>query len=599
MCGIVAYHGSEPALPAVLDALARLEYRGYDSTGVALNAGSGPVRVFRSLGRLPELAAKLPAHDVDAHGGIAHTRWATHGEPSESNAHPHRDCTGRIALVHNGTLDNASALRAELVAAGHVIKTEVDSELIGHLIEDEFALLDGPLWADLLAEATASAVRRLSGSWALAITVEGFDGIVLARHRSPLLVGEAPGARMAASDQLGFDASVATVRELADGDIVVLSERLAWFDHTGEAAPLPEKWRITTRRSAATLDGSADFTAKEIGEQAAGARTLVDSLAPSIHNGQLLRELGVPAASRVRLVACGSSAYAAQAIANTLACAGIPAHTVTASEHALAVAEPGTLTMAISQSGETADVLTALEAWRDPVLAITNNAQSTLARGADAVLGLGCGPEIGVAATKSFTAQVIAGAAVALSLAAAHQRLDAGRLGDFERLLRGIPDRLAATSREAAAPAAAVGAELAAEPGWIFVSRGTGVPFALEGALKLKELSYRWTEALPAGELKHGPIALIQPGTPVVLVQAEPVARLAVNAREMAARGARIITVGRGEDAVLPVALPGEQAPWGPVESVVALQHLARETARHLGHDVDRPRNLAKSVTVE
>ena len=255
--------------------------------------------------------------------------------------------------------------------------------------------------------------------------------------------------------------------------------------------------------------------------------------------------------------------------------------------------------MAFSQSGETADVLTALEHWTDPVLAVTNNPRSTLARRADSVLDLACGPERGVAATKSFTNQVLAGAALAVALGAALGRLSAEDVAGLEAQLRAAPEHMAATHRLAAPAAERLARDLADEPAFIYVSRGAGVPYALEGALKLKELAYRWVEALPAGELKHGPLALIQEGTPVIAVQARPHDRLAVNTREMTTRGARLITVGPGEDADLPVNAPAVEPPWGPLESVVALQHFARGLTRLLGYDVDRPRNLAKSVTVE
>jgi glucosamine--fructose-6-phosphate aminotransferase (isomerizing) len=256
------------------------------------------------------------------------------------------------------------------------------------------------------------------------------------------------------------------------------------------------------------------------------------------------------------------------------------------------------LTIAFSQSGETADLLAARDnGWRGPWLAITNNPRSTLARRCDAVFDLNCGPELAVAATKSFTVQVIAGAALALAFGAARGNPEVAM---WERVLLEVPDRLAATDVLARPIAAQLARGLADQPGWVYTSRGAGVPYAQEGALKLKELAYRWTEALPAGELKHGPIALITPGVPVIAVLAQPANRLAVNIRELATRGAHIITVGgAGEDAVLPAVLPTLEPPWGPLESVVALQHLAREVTLQLGHDVDRPRNLAKSVTVE
>ena len=454
--------------------------------------------------------------------------------------------------------------------------------------------------AQWLAAAVSAALHAVRGSWALAVIARGVDAVVLARHRSPLLVGEAPGITMAASDQLGFHPRVRTARELADGDVVILGRTATWVDPRGRATGRPRSWTVTARPELAGTSGAADFTAKEIHEQPTVAGHLIGTVAGRLGGGRLLRDLGLHRFARARLVACGTSANAAHVVARVLAVtAGVPATVVTASEHGASVAEPGTLTIALSQSGETADVLTALDAWTDPVLAITNHPQSTLARRADAVFGLGCGPEIGVAATKSFTAQVLAGSALALSLGSATGVLSGAALDRLEGQLTEVPPRLAATQARVGAPVARLADELAPQPGWIYVSRGAGVPYAMEGALKLKELAYRWVEALPAGELKHGPIALIQPGTPVVVVLAEPIDRLGVNIREMAARGARIVTVGAGEDADLPAIGPEREPPWGPIEAVVGLQHLAREVTTRLGHDVDRPRNLAKSVTVE
>ncbi|MGH3934927.1 MAG: SIS domain-containing protein, partial [Pseudonocardiaceae bacterium] len=373
-----------------------------------------------------------------------------------------------------------------------------------------------------------------------------------------------------------------------------------WIDahsrHIPARAPLPAFGPIT----AASLGSAPDFTSKEIAEQPSAARHVIDTVGGRLEHGRLLDDLGLPLCGRVRLVACGSSFYAAQVTARVLAVlGGIPTRVVIASECATEVDEPDTLTVAFSQSGETADVLTAMDTCPRPWLVVTNSPQSTLARRADGVLGLGCGPELGVAATKSFTAQVIAGSALAMAICAAHGRINGSQLAHLQTQLDAVPERLATTDEQVAPIAAALAEEIADQPGWIFMSRGAGMPYANEGALKLKELAYRWVEALPAGELKHDPIALVQDETPVVVVQAHPAARLAVNVAEVAARGARIITVGSGEDANLPVISAEEEPPWGPLEAVIALQHLACGVTRHLGHDVDRPRNLAKSVTVE
>ena len=606
MCGIVAFRGLEPALPALLDGLAKMEYRGYDSVGIALNPGDGrTLAVHRTSGRIPALTALVPPGERST-TGVGHTRWATHGAPTAVNAHPHVDCSGSVAVVHNGTLDNVSELQAELVAAGHVLTTEVDTELIAHLVEQFLPhppfLAEGVAApsADDVVRAVEQATARLRGSWALGVTVRGLDAVVLTRHRSPLLVGEAERFAMASSDLPGFAVGTHTVRELDDGDVVVLGAEQAWYHH-GHALATPRAGRPAAPvEPLADMGDAEDFTAKEIDDQPAAAARLVENLSGRLGGGLLLRELGVPARTRLRLVACGSSSYAAHVTAAVLgSVARIPAYVVVASEPPPAVEDPDVLTVAFSQSGETADVLTALEHWTDPVLAVTNNPRSTLARRADSVLDLACGPERGVAATKSFTNQVLAGAALAVALGAALGRLSAEDVAGLEAQLRAAPEHMAATHRLAAPAVERLTHDLADEPAFIYVSRGAGVPYALEGALKLKELAYRWVEALPAGEFKHGPLALIQEGTPVIAVQARPHDRLAVNTREMTTRGARLITVGPGEDADLPVNAPAVEPPWGPLESVVALQHFARGLTRLLGYDVDRPRNLAKSVTVE
>jgi glucosamine--fructose-6-phosphate aminotransferase (isomerizing) len=601
MCGIVAYHGPSPALPVLLSGLSRLEYRGYDSVGLALSTADGQqLTIHRAVGRLAALLAVLPDEGTDCSIGIGHTRWATHGAPTESNAHPHLDCGRTVAVVHNGTIDNAAALRTELDAAGHVVTTDVDTEIVAHLIEDQLARRATRDLTQLVA-AVRAAIHRLEGSWALAVTAVGVPGVVLARHRSPLLVAETTDALLASSDTLGFSGEVVAVRELKDAEVVTLGadQDLRWYDRRGDRIALPAPLDVPVRHIETDLQGAPDYTSKEINEQPEAARRLIDRLVTHVPNGALLRELELSIPSRVRLVACGSSSYAAQVTAHVLATVcGVPARVITASEHTADPDEPETLTVAFSQSGETADVLAARDTWHGPWLAITNNPYSSLARCSDAVLDLACGPELGVAATKSFTAQVIAGSAFALALGAARAAVGSHQLHQWITTLEGLPDRLAASDALAQPVAAQLAAELADRPGWIYTSRGAGVPYAYEGALKLKELAYRWVEVLPAGELKHGPLALVQVGTPVVLIHAQPTARLAVNACELATRGAHIITVG-GPDAVLPAVLPPIEPPWGPVEATVALQHLSREMASTLGHDVDRPRNLAKSVTVE
>jgi glucosamine--fructose-6-phosphate aminotransferase (isomerizing) len=325
--------------------------------------------------------------------------------------------------------------------------------------------------------ALCAAVRALRGSWALAVLVKGLEGVVLTRHGSPLLVGEASGMRMAASDQVGLASRVTEAREVPEGQVVVLGRRTRWFDADGRPSRPSRRWRLTARTEATDLGDAADFTAKEIDEQPAVVGRLVDAVTGRLDRGVLLRDFGIPVRDRVRLVACGSSAYAAEVVAHTLATVGgIPARVVTASEPAVSVPEPGTLTVALSQSGETADVLAALERWSDPVLALTNSPQSSLARRADAVLDLGCGPEIGVAATKTFTSQVVAGVAVALGMASALGRIGIEETAEFEHVLSLLPKRMATTNAQLAGPAAALAADLAGHPGFVYVARGAACP---------------------------------------------------------------------------------------------------------------------------
>lgn len=359
MCGIVAYHGPSPALPSLLGGLSRLEYRGYDSAGLALStAGGEQLTIHRAAGRLAALLKVLPDDGTDCSIGIGHTRWATHGAPTESNAHPHLDCAGAVAVVHNGTIDNAVPLRAQLAATGHTVVTDVDTEIVAHLIEDR---LIGCAGRDLaqLAAAVAAAVHQLQGSWALAVTVVGVPGVVLARHRSPLLVAETSDALLASSDTLGFSGELVAVREVRDGEIVTLGpdRELSWYDRHGRRIGLPTPLDVHVEHIGTDLQGAPDYTSKEINDQPAAAKRLIDRLIGSVPDGTLPAALGLPVPAAVRLVACGSSAYAAQVTARVLATAcGVPARVVTASEHTTDLDEAGTLTVAFSQSGETANV---------------------------------------------------------------------------------------------------------------------------------------------------------------------------------------------------------------------------------------------------
>ena len=594
MCGIVACLRENDAVDFLLDGLGRLEYRGYDSAGIAVREAAAPqLFVRRAVGRVDALRAGLASDRPGASGlGVGHTRWATHGAVTETNAHPHHDCAGDVAVVHNGIIENAAELRAELEAVGHRFRSDVDSEVIPHLVE---AARDRGLD---LATAVRAALTRLEGSWAIAVIAGTSDRLVVAANRSPLAVGSGPGGHVVASDVAALLAYADEIRVLEDGDVVELNGFVSWTDATGSPmparAPLALQWSLAD----AELDGFADFMEKEITEQPAAVERQLELLVPSVAGGSLLVEAGLPEFDRVRLVGCGTSLHAATVTARVLGLVGgFPTELVVASEHAGLVDEPATLTLAFSQSGETADVLAALRNAAGPVLAVTNTLHSTLARRADAVLPCMAGPEIGVAATKTFTSQVVTGSLFALAAASRAGRLAPADLSALLGMLTGLPERLR-RAHEYAGPLAQVVAALVADAeGFVFVSRAGGMPYASEAALKLQELSYRWAVAYPAGELKHGPIALIGKGTPVVAVQGGAAAKLQANLAEMRARGAFLVTAG-SEDASLPAPVVAD-APWGPLEAIVPLQHLARAVALGLGCDVDKPRNLAKSVTVE
>jgi glutamine---fructose-6-phosphate transaminase (isomerizing) len=594
MCGIVACHRSSEAIDFLLTGLGRLEYRGYDSAGVALaDRSSGALHLRRVVGRVESLRQRVAGETVPPGSGlgIGHTRWATHGAVTEANAHPHHDCEGDVAVVHNGIIENAEELRAKLEMRGHRFASDVDSEVIAHLIED--ACTQG----NNLAVAVRTATNQLEGSWALAVLARGSDRLVIAANRSPLVLAKADDGWYAASDVGALLERSREIRVLADGDVVEVNHVSSWTDAGGRPVPPRPILRADWTVSDVELGPFRDFMGKEIHEQPTVAARLLDHLLPLAADGELWRRLELPSFERVRLVACGTSLHAAAITARVLRSVGrFPTELVVASEHEEAL-EPDALTLAFSQSGETADMLAAVRRYGGPVLAITNTPHSSLARLADAMIDCMAGPEIGVAASKTFTAQVLAGAVIAIGAARAAGRVSKVDTQSLLGTLAGMPDRLE-RAHHLSAPIAQVVAELVAEAsGFLLVSRGSGLPYAAEGALKLKELTYRWAEAYPAGELKHGPIALLDRGTPVFVLEGGDAAKLEANVAEMRARGARVLRIGWGEEGMFPVAcVPG---PWGPLEAVIALQHVARALAIRLGRDVDKPRNLAKSVTVE
>ncbi|AFM19312.1 glucosamine--fructose-6-phosphate aminotransferase, isomerizing [Mycolicibacterium chubuense NBB4] len=595
MCGIIACRTIQPAVEYLCTGLRRLEYRGYDSVGVALQTATAEVahlRTVERIGALDELVrgwSGAPLNGV----GIGHTRWATHGLVSEENAHPHADCNRRIFVAHNGIILNADQLRDELTRSGHRIATAVDSEVLSHLIED--ALSEH---RDLF-KAVQTGLTRVQGTWAIAVLERGTGRIVVASNGSPLLVAHSAHGVFAASDIAAIVDWTDEFQVLGDGDVVELVDGGQWVRAEADSVPLISR-RCSWQGRDADLNGYSDFMAKEINEQPAAACRVIDDLGTSIDSGELWTDRGLGTFDRLKIIGCGTSMNAGLVIGNVVRRLGrIPVTCTIASEAADDIPETGQLTLAISQSGETADVLQALTSdaiGGAPLVALTNNQHSSLARRADAVLNCDAGPEIGVAATKTFVCQVIAGAALMISGLSATGRIDRSAAARLTDDLRRLPEKLAAALNVAQCRVPPLIEELSDCAGFIFIAKGSGLPYAAEGALKLKELTYRWAEHYPAGELKHGPLALIGAGTPVVVVDNGDT-RLRANMAEIAARGGQLLTIGSADSAIDVASDPS--AAWGPLEATVPLQVLARTLALSLGHDVDKPRNLAKSVTVQ
>ena len=616
MCGIVGYTGRDQAVGYLLEGLRTLEYRGYDSAGVEVLGSDGALHGVKCAGRVATLAERCETANLVGTTGIAHTRWATHGAPTDRNSHPHRDCTGRIAIVHNGIIENFRELRGYLKRNGHELVSETDSEVIAHLIEDAWA---GPSKGNLVA-AVRNAVRRLEGSWALAVVCADAPGeIVCARNGSPLVVASTDGGAYAASDVTPLASVTSHVTQLENGQIARLEAtgRVTVFDADGQLVEHPTTLDIDWDASAATLGGYSDFMAKEIAEQPeAIERLLAGRLG---EKGVFLDELSMTSEELasidlVYLIACGTS-YHVSLIARTLiqTWAKVPVICDYASEFNYeqdVIVTPNTLCVIITQSGETADTLTAARRMRGmgcKVFAITNVLGSTAARESDGALYVQAGPEVCVASTKAYTAQMVASALLALRLAQARGEMDRAEVERHYSDLCAIPDLVREVISRSWQDKRAAGVFRRAHSA-LFLGRGVNATTAYEGALKLKEISYLHAEAYPAGEMKHGPIALLEPGFPVVAIVPEDRVhdKTVSNIQEVIARGATCVAVATdGDEAVASLV---EHVLWippmtdellVPIVAVVHLQMLARYVARARGCDVDKPRNLAKSVTVE
>ena len=619
MCGIVGYTGSEQAKDILIGGLKRLEYRGYDSAGVALERGDGSgLDVFRRVGKVSGLESELEHLDLASTCGIGHTRWATHGRPSVANAHPHSSCDGRISIVHNGIIENFAELREELEGRGHRFTSDTDTEVFAHLIEEAYEGGNGkPGSHDLLA-AVREACTHVIGAYGIAAICADEPGVIaVARKDSPIVIGQGATGCYVASDVIALIDATRDVVVLEDGQFARLTPEGVTYTDAEGALIEPAITHIDWDIDMAEKGGHPDFMIKEILEQPRVVRdTLVGRLTGT---GELdIDELGLTyeeldLIDRVYVIACGTSYHAGLIAKNLIeAWARIPCEVEAASEfrYRNPIITPTTLVVAVSQSGETADTLAAIRDARikgAKVFGITNVVGSPVARESDGVIYTKANKEIAVASTKSFIGQVVSLTLLALLLAQVKGKMNTRQvkllfheLGDTAEQIQWIFD----TQQEAIHEAALACKDAHSA---LFVGRGMGAAISYEGALKLKEISYLHAEAYAAGEMKHGPIALIDPGFPVIAVTTKsPVYDKTVsNLKECEARGAKIIAVAtEGDEDIKQIAdhviyIPPVRDAFSPITATVPLQLLAREVALMRGCDVDQPRNLAKSVTVE
>jgi glucosamine--fructose-6-phosphate aminotransferase (isomerizing) len=622
MCGIVGYVGHRPAHDVLVNALRRMEYRGYDSAGVALVNDRGTLTVRRCAGRLVNLEAALDATDavrLSGRSGVGHTRWATHGRPTDGNAHPHTDAAVKIAVVHNGIIENYAPLRAELKAAGVNLASDTDTEVAVHLVAREYEC--GDTAGDFVASVLA-VVRRLEGHFTLVFVNADEPGtIVAARRSTPLVVGVGEGEMFIGSDVAAFIEYTRDAIELGQDQAVVITAdgyRITDF-HGDDDAMNARAFHIDWDLSAAEKGGYEYFMLKEIAEQpAAVAATLLGHFVDGriVLDEQRLSDQELREVDKVFVVACGTAFHsgllAKYAIEHWTR---LPVEVELASEFRYRdpVLDRSTLVVAISQSGETADTLEAVrhaKLQKAKVLAICNTNGSQIPRECDAVLYTRAGPEIGVAATKTFLAQIAANYLVGLALAQARGTKYPDEVEREYRELEAMPE-LVARVLDDLESIAELARAFAMSPTVLFLGRHVGYPVALEGALKLKELAYMHAEGFAAGELKHGPIALIDDGLPVIVVMPSPKnaptlhAKLLSNIREIQARGAITVVIAEeADEMVRPYAdhlieIPAVSTLFQPLLSTIPLQVFAASVAQARGYDVDKPRNLAKSVTVE
>ena len=632
MCGIVGYVGKKKVVPVIIEGLRRLEYRGYDSAGIAVGSPARAalplptLEVRRAPGKLHNLEEVLREHPLDGTFGIGHTRWATHGRPTEENAHPHRDCTGRIVVVHNGIVENYLDLKRELITEGHKFVTETDTEIIAHLIEQvqlDAEAADAPI---ALEVAVRRAVKRLTGAFALGVLSAGEpDKIVVARFGPPVVVGVGVGECFVASDVPGILQHTRNMYLLADGDMAILT--LAGVELTDfDGKPIKrEITRILWDPIQAEKGGYKHFMLKEIWEQ---PRAITDTTLGrvSLDSGKVfLGEMKISdhelaGAKSISIAACGTSWHAALTGKYMIErLARLPVDVDYASEYRYRdpIAGPDALGLLITQSGETADTLAAqreMIALGSKTVAICNVVDAMVAREAHGAIYTHAGPEIGVASTKAFTAQLTALFLLALKLGQLRGKLDAAQSVALIEELSSIPVKIEEVLRQRTAQCEQLAKEFSNARDFLYLGRGIHFPIALEGALKLKEVSYIHAEGYPAGEMKHGPNALIDETLPVVVLvtrdESDPASKLRYektlsNIQEVTARSGRVIAIATEGDTTIGslvehvIHVPPAIELLSPLIEIVPLQLLAYYIAVRRGCDVDQPRNLAKSVTVE
>ena len=627
MCGIVGYVGKRKVVPIIIEGLRRLEYRGYDSAGIAVGSpGSATLELRRAPGKLSNLEEVLREHPLHGTFGIGHTRWATHGRPTEENAHPHRDCSGRIVVVHNGIVENYLDLKRELTAQGHLFVTETDTEIIAHLIEQVQKDAEAGGAPILLEEAVRRAVKRLTGAFALGVlSAAEPDKIVAARFGPPVVIGVGEDESFIASDVPGVLHHTRNIYFLADGDMAILT--LAGVQLTDFSGKPVERaiTRILWDPIQAEKGGYKHFMLKEIWEQ---PRAITDTTLGrvSLDSGKVyLGEMKIAdeelaAASSINIAACGTSWHAGQVGKYMIErLARLPVDVDYASEYRYRnpIPDRNALGLLITQSGETADTLAAqreMIALGSKTVAICNVVDAMVAREAHGAIYTHAGPEIGVASTKAFTAQLTALFLLALKLGQLRGRLDTERSIALIEELSHIPGKIEEILRSRSAQCEELAKDFSNARDFLYLGRGIHFPIALEGALKLKEISYIHAEGYPAGEMKHGPNALIDETLPVVVLvtrdEHDPASKLRYektlsNIQEVTARSGRVIAIATEGDTTIGslvehvIHIPPTIEVLSPLIEIVPLQLLAYYIAVRRGCDVDQPRNLAKSVTVE